>query len=164
VLTLRHTLGREDLEEAHQRANPSRADCLDMINRLQARRIEVTGTRSEVASRARAAYAIGLSAECATLTRRLRALDAELGTIESSLDRILELLRPGAERQAVRRTRDASIALGRARLKAIFALLEKAGVPNAANRIQVTNPRFVMPTDDRPGVITITPGRAKVQA
>jgi hypothetical protein len=116
-----------------------------------------------VASRARAAYASAIEPECEEHTRRLQAIDRELGLTEQSLDRVLELMRPGAERQAVRRARDACIAIGRARLAAVLAAMKEAGVENADERIRITRPRYTEAEGAAGGVVTLTPGRKKVQ-
>ncbi len=162
VLTLRHELGGGDLEEAYLRANPSPEDCHYLIIRLKARRIELLSDRAEVASRARAAYASGFESECSAQTQRLQEIDRELGLVEQSLDRVLELMRPGAERQAIRRARDACIAIGSARLKAVLEAMKEAGVEDADERIRITRPRYHETGGSGGGVVTLTPGRRKV--
>jgi len=57
----------------------------------------------------------------------------------NSLDQLYDLLRPGAETQADRRTRAASLEIGRQRLAAVRVALLIAGPTDGDQRIHLTN-------------------------
>jgi len=181
VVTLTHELGAADMERAALRANPSRADCIALAARLRQKKAEITEQHDLVAAQARAAIAAGLDDRARTARDRIGRLERELGLTERSLDRILEFLRPGAERQAVRRMREACIAVGRLRLDAVrdqlaerlaqsaetfaqsaetFAqsaeTLAGNGIQNLGERIRVKRPRFDEPTAPEGGAVNIT--------
>jgi hypothetical protein len=160
-VTLRHELGGGDIPRTALRANPSRADCLDLASRLRRKKGEILRFREEVAEQARAAYAAGLKSQAAESSRRLLAINRELGFTERALDRILELLRPGAERQAVRRTREACVAIGRARLEAVHRALLESGIPRLGQRIRITRPRFTAVAGAGGGKVLVTPRTKK---
>lgn len=160
AVTLTHELGAADVERAALRANPSPADCIALASRFRQKKKEIAEQHDLVASQARAAIAAGLDDKARTARDRLGRLERELGLTERSLDQILEFLRPGAERQAVRRMREACIAVGRLRLDAVRDLLvEKlagSDIPNLDERIRVKRPRFVEPTAPEGGAVNIT--------
>ena len=163
VLRLRHALGSGDVAAVARRANPTPEDCLILCSKLRERREQLLTERQAALARARAAYAVTAGADARAMTRKLRRLDAELGNVEAALDRVLDLLRPGAERQAVRRTRDACIALGTARLAALRAtLIERVGA-DAASRIEVQRPRFEEPGERQQGAIEVSTSVRKLQ-
>jgi len=160
VVTLTHTLGAADLERAALRANPSRADCVALAARLRQKKMEITEQHDLVAAQARAAIAAGLDDKARTARDRLGRLERELGLTERSLDGILEFLRPGAQRQAVRRMREACIAVGRLRVDAVrgrlVEILAESGAVNLDERIRVKRPRFGEPTAPEGGAVNIT--------
>jgi hypothetical protein len=89
---------------------------------------------------------------------RVRALDRELAGTEDALDRVYDLLRPGAERQASRRTRAAAIDVGRQRLEQTRAALLATGgnaIPGLDGRIRVLNPQFNPAQGDAGGRVVI---------
>jgi len=161
TVTLRHELGGGDIARIAVRANPSRGDCLDLASRLRTRKAEILRAHSETAARARAAYSAGLENDAREASRRLQDLDNELGLTEHALDRILELLRPGAERQAPRRTREACIAVGTARIEAVWRALMDSGVPGIAQRIRLTRPRFTEAEGTAGGRVMVAVGAKK---
>jgi len=160
VATLTHELGAGDVERAGLRADPSRADCIALVARLRQRKAEIIAQHEQVAAQARAAIAAGFDDRARTARDRLGRLERELGLTERSLDEILEFLRPGSERRAVRRMREACIAVGRLRLEAVRALLAERlaaeEVTNVAERIRVKRPRFTEPAGQDGGSVNIT--------
>jgi hypothetical protein len=66
----------------------------------------------------------------------VRALDRQLGATEDALDRLYELIRPGADRQAERRTRAACLQLAEQRLAILNEMLASSGIPDAAQRVR----------------------------
>jgi hypothetical protein len=143
TLTVRHELGGADVQRASARANPSPEDCRNLEYRLRARKAELLRERADAAGAARAQLvSLGEGGASASLAR-LRAIDQELGQTENALDQVLELLRPGADRQAARRTRQASLAVARERLEAVKAyLLASSNVHNIASRLSVVEAQY----------------------
>jgi hypothetical protein len=143
MVTLKHRMSGNDVSAAQQRANPSPDDAAAFAYQLRARKLELASERSALAGRARAELASSLPGGGASTTvDRLRALDRESAETEASLDEVYDLLRPGADRAAPRRTRAAAIAIGNARLEAVRASLVLAAGPDAASRIRVTPAKF----------------------
>jgi hypothetical protein len=139
---LRHELGQDDLPLMASRANPTPAEARALADQLRRRKAELLSMRSSVANDTRAAIITLPDAKAADAVQRLRSIDTELGMIESSLDRLLDLLRPGADAQAGRRTRAASIELGQTRLLATRQILLNSGIEDAPARVQVTRATF----------------------
>ncbi len=71
----------------------------------------------------------------------LRSVDREIGRTEEALDRLYEMLRPGSDRQAVRRTRETCVELGRLRVDAVRAAL-LSGNADIAERVRAVPARF----------------------
>lgn len=144
-LTVRHILGPGDVAMAKVRANPSKADAVSLVAQLREKKANLGRLREEVAGRARGQLASRFEAETAEATlARLRAIDAELAQTEDSLDRVSALLRPGAERQADRRSRAASLEIARQRIEAVRAALLAHGVPDFDRRVQFFDPGFTV--------------------
>jgi hypothetical protein len=66
------------------------------------------------------------------------------------------MLRPGAERRADRRTRDAAIEIARLRLEAARGELLRSHVRQMPARLDVRRPRFGAVEGDEPGRIVLT--------
>jgi hypothetical protein len=158
-ITLEHELGRRDLELARRRANPSRADAEALVERLDARQRAVSEERARQVARARGAMAAGLYDEATAARSRIRVLDRDLGLTARALDDVLALLRPGAERQAERRTREACLALGVLRLAAVRQELLRLIPADAADRVRIRRARFQEPQEPGAGRVLATPGR-----
>lgn len=154
ILVLQHELGGGDAAIARQVANPATDDCLDLIHGLRHRREELLRDRALQLDRVRVQAAID-GFDHPSLRESVRVIDRELGQIERNLDTALELLRPGADRRAEARARTAAIAVAEARLSAIRAALQAAGVPE--RRIEIRRPRFGPAEDHAGGRVTITP-------
>ena len=173
TVVVQHDFGAGDLARAEMLANPSEADCLALAARLRGVRAALSRERAQLAAEARAHYVVGLVERGRVDSNNLRGLDREIGRTEEALDRVYELLRPGAERRRDKRTRDAALALGQLRLEAVRDLLETAGIRNARARIDLRRPRYQLAdgrsdsdSDDdfhseSGGRITLTPKRRR---
>jgi hypothetical protein len=156
-LTIRHELGGGDVAVAQQRGNPSRDDSLAMATELRSRKLVLAQERAQLAGQARAQLAsIGVDQSAAVLTR-LRSLDQQIGGIELSLDQLYDLLKPGAERQAARRTRAAGIEIGRVRAEAVRKLLSPPDLKQASERVKTAGVQFDPADGNLGGRIVVTP-------
>lgn len=140
-LVLQHKLGAADLELAEKLANPEADEIRAIVSRLRQRREELRVERRTEAVEARSLFGSGRLAEAQAASRRVRALDREIGQAEAALDELLALLRPGADRRRARRTRDAAAALGRGRLERIRDELIARGGAGARDRIELRGTR-----------------------
>jgi len=161
VVTLEHAIGGGDYARSRVRANPSPEDRRDVLARLGNRKRDAEGRRRDLAAEARAALVVGLDDEARAAALRLQAVDQELVAIETSLDRMYELERGGAERQAGRRGRLASLGLARARLDAVRAALVLAGCPDLEGRIVFARPRIEDAPGTAGGTVTVTAARRR---
>jgi hypothetical protein len=154
-LKLRHDLGGGDISRLGPRANPPRKDVESFIEGMRRRRLTLTAERGVAVARARAAVAARDPIAADAARERLSAADRELGVLEDVLDRAHDLLRPGAERQAGRRTREACLGLARERLAAVRQALIDSGIKGMEARIQLANPRFVEVEGTAPGKVSV---------
>lgn len=155
-VTLKHQLGSADVDRAGVLANPSPDDCLALASRLRIRKQQLLAQREIIASETRAQIASNGPAASLASIERLRAVDRELANTEDSLDRLYDMLRPGADRQAPRRTRSAAIDIGQARLDAVKAALVASGIPGIDQRIVVTRSTFAEPEGAGDGKVVMT--------
>lgn len=155
-LTLRHELGSGDLQRAEMRSNPSTADISNLAFELRQRKMQLLKLRSEVSGAARGELAVRTAAD--STLEQLRAIDRQIAQTETALDEVYDLLRPGADRQAPRRTKAAAIVIAAARLESTKALLltEMRDLPKIDERIHVTNPTFTQKEGSEDGVVTVT--------
>jgi hypothetical protein len=149
VVQVQHRLGAADVERAERLANPDPSTCRELAEGLRRRRAEIARERGELAPLVRAAWGAADARRAEDATQRLRALDAEAGNVEDALDRILDHLKPGAERHRAKRTLSAALALARARVEALREWL-------AAQRIEDLDERF----EARPPTFDVAPGGA----
>ncbi len=156
VVSLRHELGPADLPPLARRANPPPESCQDLAARLRRRKFDILETRGVVAAEARAALAAGLSDQAAAATRQLQALDRDLAATERSIDAVLDLLRPGAERLADRRTREAAVALANLRIEEAARFLLLSGIDDIDKRIRVKRARYEDPKGEGGGRVLLT--------
>jgi hypothetical protein len=157
VLALTHQAGSADLARAALLANPAGDDCLRLSARLRRRKAELSRTREMLVAEVRAAAALGMAETAETKRLRVRALDRELGLLESSLDRVHEWLRPGAERRAAQRTRAALLSIAGSRVERIRQALLERGV--AAERLRARTIRPAVELEGRAGRVLLTPVR-----
>ena len=66
----------------------------------------------------------------------------DLAATEDALDRVYDMLRPGADRQAARRGRKAALAIAQARLNSIRAVFAASGFASLDERVHLTRPQF----------------------
>ena len=135
---LKPELSESDVSLAGERANPNPQDAMDMIRSLRAQKSELMEQRREMAVQLRTQLAAEPEAGLQNELGRLRQMDRQILSTEDSLDKVLDLLRPGADRQAGRRTRGMAIDIGEARVRAIRAYLLASGLPRIADRIFAT--------------------------
>lgn len=161
VLVLQHELCAADVARAERLANPDERECRDLVERLRQQRRELVRARDEVAADARAYLAVARVDDARTASAQLRAIDAELGATESGLDRIAELLRPGAERKRDKRTRAAALALAEMRLMALrdglLASLDPEEASLLVDRIELRKPRFEAAEGSAVARVVVTP-------
>ncbi|MCY2959104.1 MAG: DUF748 domain-containing protein [Planctomycetota bacterium] len=142
VVQVQHRLGAGDVARAEMLANPSPEDCREIAAGLRRRRAELTRERAELAADLRATWGAGELSAAEQATPLLRAIDAEAGNVEDALDHILELLKPGAERQRGKRTRAAALAVARQRIEVLRAWFESQGIRDLERRFEAKSPAF----------------------
>jgi hypothetical protein len=161
-LTIHHELGGGDVAIAEQRANPPVEDATAMAARLRTRKIELANARAQLAGRVRAQIAWLPPAQGQAAIEELRGLDRQIAQTEQSLDQLYDLMRPGADRQAARRTRAAGIQIGQDRVSAVSSLLQPKDLPGAADRVHAAGAQF-NPTEGGDGgriiVTAVTKGQ-----
>ncbi len=155
-LTLRHQIGAGDIQQAEALVNPSEQDKLALIERLTHTKTNLLQQRRHLLNEAQATYANGGMAETFQAREALNAINTQLGRIEQSLDQILEMMRPGTDYAAQRRTRQAAIAMGKARLMALYS---RFLAQELSDRVKIAQPTFTSPQDNALGTITISLSR-----
>jgi hypothetical protein len=154
-LTIRHDLGGGDLSIANQRANPSAQDALYLAGQIRQQQLNLLQQRSNIAGTARAQLAWGSGQLASTTIEQLRTLDQQAAANDDAMDRLYGILKPGADRQASRRTRGACLEYGRERLDAVKQAFAAAGLTNL-DRVHFANAKFAQATGDAGGQIVIT--------
>ena len=148
---LQHTLGDGDVPRARLRANPTRQDSLSILAHLREKKRELLDLRAVAAGEARSFLASRFDAVPADAALdRVRALDHEVAQTDDAIDAICDLLAPGADRRADRRTRAAAIDLGTARMEILRAALLATNIPDIAHRIRIVHAKFNPPTPPVP--------------
>jgi hypothetical protein len=151
---IRHELGAADVARAAVRANPPPDQLSQLAAQLRRRKHDLTIERAAVAATVRAQ--LSFAGDLADDGRaRLQAIDRELAATEDALDELYNLLRPGADRQAPRRTRAASLALAQQRIDEVRDALLASDLPGIAERVRVTSPQF-NPREDERGAVLIS--------
>lgn len=156
TISVKHDLGGGDLNIAEVRANPTTADAQALAYALRQRKVELSQARHELAASARTVLATGGGTDSTAAVEQLRAIDRELSRTEDALDRAFDLMRPGADRQAPRRTRSAALDLGQERLDAVRSVLVEAQVPTLVDRLKPSKPAFAPSDNADGGRVTIT--------
>ena len=159
-LTILHTFGAGDVAVLASRANPSADDARSLAYQLRAHKLELSSLRAQVSGQAEAQLAAFDATDASATIDRLRAIDRELAQTEDALDRTYDLLRPGAQRQADRRTRAAALEVAAQRLLAIRAELRALGVADVDRRVHLLHPTFT-PGDQADSSVTVQPVRTK---
>jgi hypothetical protein len=143
-VVIEHELGQDDVDVAARRANPPGQQVAALAEGLRARRRDLLLRRDELLVRARTA-AFGLPVSTGRPEASLaayRQVNLDLAGVEDSLDRLYDLLRPGAERQADRRTRSAAVELADARLALARWSVQSICGPAASDQVRVGTARF----------------------
>jgi hypothetical protein len=160
--TIRSDAGKADVALAAERMNPGPDDALILATALSKRLEALRVARSDAAGQVRAVLGSNATEDTAQAIERLRAIDRQIADTESATDQAYDLLRPGADRQADRRTRAATLAVARARLEAVQKFMESSGKsPISKDRIHTTNPQFNESPDAQHGTVTVTVVKAK---
>lgn len=154
IVTISHELGEADVAAASDRANPPVEEAANLALELRARKLALSQLRAQAAGEAEAQLASFSSSDAEPALLRLRAIDRDLAATENALDHVYELLRPGAQRQALRRTRATAIEFAAQRLAGVRALLAADGVPDVDHRVKLMNPRY-NPSDQPAGDASI---------
>ncbi len=162
-VTVRHQLGGGDIEKANSLVNLSPTETRELLAKLRQERAELQRMRDELAGQTRAACAAGSRENVMTTTKRLQETETQLGLIERALDDLLETMRPGSEYAARSRTQNACIAIGKARIETLAALLEIEEIPIESGRITFVPPRFTEASDSVKGSITLTLSKSKAR-
>jgi hypothetical protein len=162
-LTIRNELGSDDIALAAERVNPGTNDATDLADALNERRDELLAARRTASSDVRALLASTATDEANSAIERLRRIDRELADIDNALDHIYDLLRPGADRQALRRTRQASLEIAAARLQAAreLLLLPVGKKKIDPERIHLTNAPFTDSPGNELGELSVVVVRTK---
>jgi len=161
-VTLRHEFGSQDIALVSERSNPSSDDLLAMINTLDLRRAALLEARLSASSDVGALLASGATADAAEAIERLRTINSQLADTENALDGVYDLTRPGADRQAMRRTRSAALVIARDRLQIVRQYLRLAdGGKISPQRVHVANPQFNSVSGDSPGTVTLIFAKTK---
>ena len=156
-VTLKSEAGRDDVWLASQRVNPGTGNAIVLADALSRRREALLAARLDAASQVRALLASTDTDDAALAIERLRTINRQLAYTENAMDYAYDLLRPGADRQAMRRTRAATLAIARARTEAIREFLIGSGHRALdPSRISQANPQFVESPENQDGVVTVT--------
>lgn len=150
-LDIRHQLGTQDVALAQMRANPAPLDCQILLSDLRSKKTELLELRAEAVAAAEAQVAAQADAAVVqTAIERVTAINKELGRTETALDQVCDLLRPGAELQAARRTRSAAVSLARERMDQVSNLLLPI-IPLADRERLIIVPPTFNPNDQQTG-------------
>jgi hypothetical protein len=139
--TIRQELGTQDVQLASQRANPAPADAMAMIQELKQRRADLLDQRARLAGFLRGQLAALSSDNSDQTIVQLRRLERELADVETASDELYNLLSPGADRQAARRTRGAAVEIARRRLDAVSDLFRQR-LQSYDQRVRVIAPQY----------------------
>lgn len=160
-ITLRHESGQADLDLLSVRANPAPEFAIDLATRMRLSKGRLELERSAESQRLQATLAAGLLDRAAGHTARLLSLDGEIGRLERALDALLDVLRPGSEGMAERRTRALSLAVARLRLDHLAGLLREHLDRDDWARVRVVAPRPGGDPSSVDGAVLATPSRIR---
>jgi hypothetical protein len=142
-VSIEHELGQDDVAVAAQRATPPAQQVTVLAENLRARRRELLQRRDQLLVPARASVlsAASMGAGPQPALAAYRELQGELSGVEDALDRLYDLQRPGADRQADRRTRVATVEIADARLASVRTAVQAMLGPAATDRVRVGSAR-----------------------
>jgi hypothetical protein len=133
-----------------------------LADALGRRRDALLAARLDATSQVRALLASTDTDDASRAIERLRTINRQLAYTENAMDYAYDLLRPGADRQAMRRTRAATLAIARARIATIRELLIGGGRRAIdPSRISQANPQFVESPENQDGTVTVTTVKGK---
>jgi hypothetical protein len=156
-VTLKPTLGSDDVALAMLRTNPTHQDLIDLTNNLSLRRDALIAARNDAGAQVEAFLASDAKNETAQAIQRLRTIDQQLSDVNDALDQAYDLLRPGADRQAMRRTRAAALSISNERLDALKDLLLNSGrFAVDPGQVHVVKPQFPKDPQDAASSVTIS--------
>jgi hypothetical protein len=154
--TIRHELGGGDIKYANSLINPSTGSTIELMSKLKQDKADLYLERDRLASEAKANYAAGISNWTTQKMQLLQETERKIGMTERAIDDLLERMRPGSEHAAGRRTRDASLAIGKARLEEIAEILLNSDISEKQERIRFITPRYTDAENNSGGSINIT--------
>ncbi|MGD0462945.1 MAG: DUF748 domain-containing protein [Tepidisphaeraceae bacterium] len=161
-VTLRSDAGRDDVWLAGRRVNPGVENAVVLADALARRRDALLAARLDATSQVRALLASTDTDDAARAIERLRTINRQLAYTENAMDYAYDLLRPGADRQAMRRTRAATLAIARARIETIREFLIGSGRRAIdPSRISQANPQFVESPENQDGKVMVTTVKGK---
>jgi hypothetical protein len=152
---IQHTLGSADLQLVDQRANPLSTDILSIAADLRQRKIQLQQKLISLTGQATAVMASQNPDAIQSAVDSLRTTSVQLKETEDALDQALDLLRPGADRQSQRRMKNSAILLAALRLQSVKNVLDRAPIPEVADRVRKATPLFNPAATDVPGRVTI---------
>ncbi len=138
--TLSHKLSTMDVARAAILASPTAQQIDQITAELRAQRMLLINRRAIAAAGVSADLGSGGADEWEVA--ELRALDQKIVANDDSLERLLDMTRPGANLLAGRRTKAAAIDIASARLEAVRAYLLAARIERPEERISAVNARF----------------------
>ncbi|MBW3019656.1 hypothetical protein KY329_05760, partial [Candidatus Woesearchaeota archaeon] len=156
IATIRHHLGAGDVMRADALVNPSPNEVMELLVELKLEKASLSTRRDRLSAETRAAYAAGYYVDAWQKTQHLQEKERELGLVERAMDDLLNMMRPGTGHAAKRRTRDACLAIGKARMDAIATVLSSKSITNIQDRIKFVPPTSAVTQDNQNGRITIT--------
>lgn len=161
-VTLKSDAGRDDVWLASQRVNPGVENAVVLADALSRRRDALLAARIDAASQVRALLASTDTDDAARAIERLRTINRQLAYTENAMDYAYDLLRPGADRQALRRTRAATLAIARTRIDTVRQFLIGTGRHAIdPSRISTANPQFVESPENQDGSVTVRTVKGK---
>jgi hypothetical protein len=126
--------------------------------------MDLLAARASASAQARAQLESGFGADANEAIGRLRELDRAIAANEDALDHVYELLRPGADRQASRRTRGAALQVGHDRLIEARDALVAGGPAGTAGRVKTVHPAFTPDQTGNGGTVTVVLSIKKKQS
>jgi hypothetical protein len=152
---IRQELGAADVQLAAQRANPTEADALALIQQLRQQRLELSFERARLAGLLRGQLSAISDQNADQTVLQLRGVEAQIANIEIACDELYDLLRPGAVRLAGRRTRGAAMEIAQRRLDEIDIFFRQS-LSSYNQRVRVVTPQYTQPTLPDGGRVLIT--------
>ena len=153
-VTIQHELGSDDVALADERVNLGTDDSSAIATQLLARKRDLQRRYAEESADVVVTMATGTSKTAEASATRLRETATQLKLTEDGLDSVFDLLRPGADRQAIRRTKAAAILLADLRLRSVQESLQQTKVRDIADRVRRSNALF-NPLEGGPGQVKI---------